>query len=230
MKVVGIKNKTMKEIKEGEHLKNKIILKGDGDAVRLLGHGSVADNVAVIDQENNNEAHQDAFQIIPEIAGKPNRQFAAAKIRSPRIINCVVQSTGKLQGIFCSDGIIENARFTDNVISTKSQHKITLCGVFSGDFSRNYDGDGKLLPVVLNNLRIGGGEARIWVKSFKHHAYRKVIGDCVVDNRGIEHDPHGNYIEKLDLDRFLNLVEDVDYIDVKQFCWEIGEIAIKCSK
>lgn len=217
-------------LKTANRLQNQIISNFKEDAVRLMGDNIIVDNVSVIDPLNSDDAHRDGFQLIPASPrGKPNRQYGAAVIQSPRITRSTVYSKGELQGIFCSDGLIENARITDNVIHTNSLHSITLNGVLSGRIERNYYGDGSPLPVVLNNLRIGGGIANIWVKSFKHDVYEAIQGNHVIDNRGEENAHNGTYVENLDLYLFNRKVNDIKYVDLKSFCFALGDLAIACS-
>ncbi len=216
-------------LRSDSRLQNKIITDFSDDGIRLMGDNIIADNIAVIDRLYNDGAHRDGFQLIPKVEGLPNRQYAAASIKNPRISHCTVFSEGLLQGIFCSDGLIENAQITDNLIQTSSQHNITLNGLLSGTIARNHDENGMPLPVILNNLRIGGGIANVWVTSFKHHAYEKIKGKNITDNRGKRHHRNGIYVENLDLDAFRSQANNLEYTDLHHFCESLSELAITCS-
>ena len=136
-----------------DKLENKIISGFEEDAIRIIGNNAYINKVSIIDTAHTDAAHRDAIQIIPPHKGL-NLQFAAAKTNHVTISNCTIFSQGKLQGIFCSDGLIGSAYIVDNQIQTDSEHKITLNGLLGGVIERNIDANGKPVPVVLNNLRI----------------------------------------------------------------------------
>lgn len=216
-------------LKNNESLHNKIISAFAEDAIRLNGKNGFIDRVSIIDTANSDAAHRDAIQIIPPSETLPNQQFAGAVTNFVNINACTIFSTGQLQGIFCSDGLIKSALITDNQIQTASQHAITINGLLSGLITRNVDEHGNPVRVVLNNLRIGGGVANIWIKSFKDHYYEDVIGEDIIDNRGLEHHKNGVYIDNFDLDLFVNRSAALEYVDTTSFCENLGELAFDCA-
>lgn len=109
------------------------------------------------------QAHRDAIQLIPA------DQFAAGELENLTISNNTIESTGKLQGIFGSDGVFRNLTIRDNVIATASDHKITLNGLVgtANHIENNRDASGQLLAVQLNPIRLGGNLAtgNVWILS-----------------------------------------------------------------
>lgn len=108
-------------------------------------------------------AHRDAIQLIPA------NQFAAGELEKLFITGNRIQSAGKLQGIFGSDGIFRNLSITFNTINTQSDHKITLNGLV-GQYNHiegNRDQRGDLVTVQLNPIRLGGNLAtgNVWILS-----------------------------------------------------------------
>ena len=218
----------MKILKDNDRLVGRIITGFDKDAVRLMGNKVTVNNVTIIDSQNNDEAHRDAFQLIPASQAIPNQQYAAATIDSPTITNCSVYSKGALQGVFCSDGLITDAVIEGNAFNTHSAHRITLNGVLSGRIKHNTYGDGSPLLPTLNNLRIGGGIANVWINSFRNLAYEAIEGD-VNDNRG---NPvmRGTHLDDFDLDLFLERKLEIKYVDVKHYCSDLGALALQCGR
>ena len=108
-------------------------------------------------------AHRDAVQLIPQ------DQFAAGELENLRISNNHIHSSGKLQGIFASDGVFRNLTITGNTIDTLSDHKITLNGLVGENnyIEGNRDAQGNLLIVQLNPIRLGGNLAtgNVWILS-----------------------------------------------------------------
>ena len=179
------------------------------DAIRVTKHGEIVENYQVIDMNNDESPHRDAIQIIPSYETGFNTQFAAAMIEDVIIRNNVIKSNGKLQGIFCSDGLIKNISITGNVIDTNSYHKITLNGLLSGHITRNKNSDGELVQVIANPLRIGGnsdGLYNVWVVGFsdEKYEYKPITGQPITDNRKLIKDNGDVYLTNFDLEGFIN--------------------------
>lgn len=145
-------------------------------------------------------AHRDAIQLIPF------NQFAGGELENLLITGNRINSEGKLQGIFGSDGIFRNLTITFNTIDTRSDHKITLNGLVGqqNHIEGNRDFRGDLVPVQLNPIRLGGNLAtgNVWILSVVAedqqqygYGYINVGGDIasgahpyrhITDNRGVE--------------------------------------------
>lgn len=148
-------------------------------------------------------AHRDAVQLIPA-----KNWYAGGCISDVTLVDIKISSRGQLQPIFCSDGCSEMLHIKDNIIDTKSQHKITISGMLSGSVSGNVDGNGDTINAVLYPLRLGGGTLNINVISFDTKSskqYRTVEGD-VVDMRTIPLKGK-RYVELLNWDRFTKLYD-----------------------
>lgn len=144
-------------------------------------------------------AHRDAIQLIPA------NQFAGGELENLLITSNRISSTGKLQGIFGSDGIFRNLTITFNTIDTRSEHKITLNGLVGqqNHIEGNRDQRGDLVPVQLNPVRLGGNLAtgNVWILSVVAedqdqygYGYVNIGGDIasganpyshIVDGRGV---------------------------------------------
>jgi len=109
------------------------------------------------------QAHRDAIQLIPA------DQFAGGELENLTISGNRIHSSGKLQGIFGSDGIFRNLTITSNTIDTQSGHKITINGLVGKNnrIQANRDARGNLVAVQLNPIRLGGNLAtgNIWILS-----------------------------------------------------------------
>lgn len=132
------------------------------------------------------QAHRDAIQLIPM------DQFAAGELENITISNNTIESAGKLQGIFGSDGVFRNLTIRDNVITTASEHKITLNGLVgtANHIENNRDAHGQLLKVQLNPIRLGGNLAtgNVWILSVseadeRQYGYHPIITGA----DGVEH-------------------------------------------
>ncbi|QTR51440.1 right-handed parallel beta-helix repeat-containing protein [Candidatus Thiothrix anitrata] len=132
------------------------------------------------------QAHRDAIQLIPV------DQFAGGELENLTIDGNAIHSSGKLQGIFGSDGVFRNLTIRNNVIDTVSDHKITLNGlVGTGNrIENNRDANGQLLPVQLNPIRLGGNLAtgNVWILSVsavdeQQYGYHPIM----TGDDGVEH-------------------------------------------
>lgn len=156
------------------------------DFIRVYEDDSLVECNHIIDDyhpELFNKAHRDGIQLIP--SGKRNAQYAAATLANVTIRNNKIQSGNKLQGIFSSDGLLENLTVTGNTIDTQGQHYITLNGVLSGRIEGNRRSNGSLCPVLLKWLRLGGndGTGNVWVVGFSDGTrYEPVVTDPILNH------------------------------------------------
>lgn len=142
-------------------------------------------------------AHRDAIQLIP-----PNR-YVGGGLDGVSITKCVIASEGMLQPIFSSDGWYTNLNISDNVVSTKSQHDISIAGVLSGTFEENYDLNGNPIIPDLYPARLGGGKLNYHILSFsgrKRYMPVKGITGTPNDMRTIPR--RGLNIDNLDLEEY----------------------------
>lgn len=153
-------NKIHKIIKKGS-------LVGDSasnfisDAYRIQSGGFASiEYCTVTDTLATDEAHRDAFQLVP-VNNTARGQLSAAHMRNVLLQNNTVYSSGHLQGIFSSDGLHSNLVIRNNKIDTQSHHKISINGLLSGWIEGNTDSEGNALRVDLWPLRIGGGGAGV---------------------------------------------------------------------
>lgn len=182
----------------------------DGDAIRVTGTGTVAHNT-IIDTSGCVEAHRDAIQLQPTCSVMQRGQYAGAVLSNVKIINNHIRSNGQLQGIFCSDGWLEDLTIVGNVIQTNSFHRISLAGVSTGFFDDNYSTNGLPCPIHLYPLRWGGSPEgqNVWILSFSNPNYRYEPIEAMVSDYQPEfhHDyrqralnPNDIYLENFDLD------------------------------
>lgn len=211
-------------------VRDKIIIRTSGDACRISNHGTTVTRVAVVDDNPDAEAHIDGFQLIPPSLGElHNQQYAGANLKQVQIHDSLVYSKGKMQGVFCSDGLLEDISLKRLMIDTQSQHKVTLNGLISGEIEAITDGKGNNAPVVLNPLRIGGGIANVWVLSFKSGLnYRKITGADIRDNRANKQ--RGVNLINFDYYLFRYAVESLPYPRgenaAARYCEQLKELAL----
>lgn len=153
-----------------------------------------------------NISHWDFWQGIPRVEGKDNRQYVAAMLENIILANNTIDGRGtSLQCIFSVDGRVNNIIVTNNTLDTRSQHKITLGGVIRGIFTGNKDFTGKVVPAVLEPLRIG---SEVYILSFiePDDDYQDCVGD-VLDYRRIPFRKKGTYLIDFDLQGFLDYTD-----------------------
>jgi len=115
--------------------------------------------------------HRDAIQIIPKQNANLGRRdhFLGACIDRPiNIINNVIESPLRLQGIFASDGAFRSLIVRNNRIQVNGSHTISFNGVLSGCFQDNTNAAGEPLTMPelkLLPLRLGGG-SNIYITGF----------------------------------------------------------------
>lgn len=171
-------------------IKNELLCRqSSGDVLVINEPLSIVDSCTLLDNAPDDEAHQDAIQLIPPSRkGVFNLQFAGALLRHVGIANNIIHSTGQLQGIFCSDGLLADIIVLDNLICTASQHKVSLGGLLSGKVANNQDCTG-LCRVQLDPLRIGGNITgrNVWVVGFSNADaldYDPLDAICLDDDLG----------------------------------------------
>lgn len=209
------------------------------DAIRITQSGVCEGNI-IDDESGDMSAHRDAIQLIPN-AGYGRSQFAAALLSDVLVKDNRITSNGALQGIFSSDGLLDNITVTGNVIQTKSQHHITLAGLMGGEIHSNTDGEGNPSKVVLMPLRIGGnpGTGNVWVLSFSDpskYAYRPIIGmdtdsDCVSDLRMEDRSNYANtFLYEFDLDAFRVYAARIDNtVAISHYAKALQDLAKNCG-
>lgn len=191
-----------------------------GDALVVMEHGAlvigneIIDTAAQIDPAIAEYAHRDAIQLIPPSPAFPRQQFAAGLLDHVRVLGNRIDSTGKLQGIFGSDGLFRYLAIVGNTIQTRSQHYITISGMLSGWIEGNILPDGSPCPVRLEPLRIGGqpDAQNVRVLSFAgwwHYAplheivdQNTLAADVVVDVRSLPVNTQDIYLCNFHLEAF----------------------------
>ena len=171
----------------------KIELRGTDDALQIRKSGESVSKVEIVDladEETKNKAHRDGAQLIPERGlGTFNTQFNGAIIEDVSIHDCNIRSDGKLQCIFCSDGMVVNGRFENNTLDTNGRHFISL-SLLSGTIRNNRDSAGNLAPIRLFPVRMGGnsdGTYNVYVLTFKQDKYNYKPVDEIVKDDTLDH-------------------------------------------
>lgn len=152
------------------------------DQAQIIGNRFI-DSCAAKDPVIAEAAHRDAIQLIPFAHTMPREQFAAGTLFGVAVLGNYIESTGKLQCVFGSDGLFRYLKVIGNVIQTQGQHYISISGLLSGWIEGNIKPDGSHCPIRLEPLRIGGnlGEGCVRILGFAEdeYAYRPV--DDLVD-------------------------------------------------
>lgn len=164
------------------------------DAIHITKSGTVCSFNIVTDAYDpalRHVAHRDAIQIIPTLQGRWNAPYLATPITDIHIRANRIDSGNALQGIFCMDGLLREVVVERNRITTASAHYVTLGGLLSGEIHQNHDRWGRLCPVLLEPLRIGGNPVdpvsglpmgSVWVLSFRSPAYAYApLREVVID-------------------------------------------------
>lgn len=131
--------------------------------------------------------HRDAIQLIPPNLYNHSKvtRYSGAPLSRVEISNISISSKGALQGIFASDGIIEELHVRNCNIKTTGQHAISISGLLKGSF-QNIRSGSTTLPVKLYPLRLGGGLHNINILSFSRtcpYQYGTVTGHNIQDKR-----------------------------------------------
>jgi len=176
-------------------------------------------------------AHRDAIQIIPPIKNGVGR-YVGSSLYGGVIDNNIIESTGKLQGIFASDGMFENLTITNNKIDIKGEHEITIAGLMYGKIENNTNGEGEPSKVDLYPLRLGGGIHNFNVLSFTDMEYGTIKGDGLVNDIRTEPRKGKRNFTDFDIGVFHKTYLDVFsvYRDMKiAMCVTIGDMKSKGS-
>lgn len=223
-----------------------------GDAVNVFGDNISISEVVIDDSLGEDvsllkEHHRDGIQIIPKavrtkngsMVEVPRAQFAGGILSGLTVEKCYITSKGSLQGIFNSDGLLENVVVTDNVISVRSQHFVTLSGLLSGTIDRNYSNKSGLsipAPVLLTPMRIGGniGDGNLWVSSFSCGKYKYAPLNEITSAADLSHisdlrsviNKKDTYLYDFDLESYWEHVRSLTAPrDVKEHCNLLKETA-----
>lgn len=164
----------------------------DGDVIKATEDGTVVRDLHIVDTrppERWDDAHVDVVQGIGKWAGRYNTQFACACLDRLVVRDCKMESPGKAQLVFCSDGGMTNVGIHDNVMDTRSQHFISGC-IISGQIYNNRDSSGKLVPIHLYPMRVGGnadGKFNIFILSFKDNTIEYMPKEQLVLDDTLDH-------------------------------------------
>ncbi len=154
------------------------------DQAQVIGNRFI-DSCAAKDPVIAEAAHRDAIQLIPFAHTMPREQFAAGTLFGVAVLGNYIESTGKLQGIFGSDGLFRYLKIIGNVIQTQGQHYVSLSGLLSGWIEGNIKPDGTHCPIRLEPLRIGGnlGEGCVRILSFAGSDYAYLPVEDMMDHK-----------------------------------------------
>lgn len=200
----------------------------DEDGYKLMADGMLVDNVKVIDLIPPTKAHIDAFQIIPPSArGEPNDQYRLGAINDLTITNCEIYTAGTRQGIFMSDGLLGNVNIDNIVVETNSAHKVAINGLLGGSITNVRDSNGILVPAILRNARIGGGQLNIMVSSFSDIEYEEVYGN-VTDLRGST--GYDNVVSNLEYFAFRDEVAKITFVNLDTHLNEVKGIVKRLTR
>lgn len=164
------------------------------DALVIMDHfaqvigNTFVDTCAANDPAIAAAAHRDAIQLIPPSIYLSREQFAAGSLVGVSVLGNRIESTGKLQGIFGSDGLFQNLRIIGNTVQTKSQHFISINGLLDGHIEGNIRPDGSYCPIFLGSARIGGnlGDGIVRILGFAGDSYRYAPIEEIVDWRALK--------------------------------------------
>lgn len=192
------------------------------DFIRVYASGDVVSENTIIDSFDAacfEQAHRDGIQLIPSrLDGTQQTQFAAAELNNVSIIGNKILSENKLQCIFASDGLFHDLTIKNNTLCTQGAHYITIAGLVSGRIENNRLPDGRLCPIRLDPLRIGGNSAgfNVYIISFKCLNYAPL--DQIVLDADLSHvldfrhghsskNPRDVYLSQFDLFGFIAAVQ-----------------------
>lgn len=164
------------------------------DALVVMDHfaqvigNTFVDTCAANDPAIAAAAHRDAIQLIPPSIYLTREQFAVGSLVGVSVLGNRIESTGRLQGIFGSDGLFQNLRIIGNTVQTKSQHFISINGLLGGHIEGNIRPDGSYCPIFLGSARIGGnlGDGSVRILGFAGDAYRYAPVEEIVDWRTLK--------------------------------------------
>lgn len=148
------------------------------DYLMFIGNSLIVDNLTLVDNNETGSAHRDGIQIIPP----HGTNYTGGHVDSVKISNTTITANGKLQGIFASDGSIDNVYIKDVNIETNSYHSITLGGVQKAHFENCKTST----PIKLFPLRLFGGTEdgrSIWIIE---SAPKATVINCNVQDLRIE--------------------------------------------
>ena len=187
----------------------------------IVQHKVGIDISAMFNRTIAEQHHRDFIQLIPK--GRTWSQFALGSLTDVLIADNFCYSTGKLQGIFASDGLFYELQIINNTIVTNSDHLITINGVISGVFIGNNS------PLLAMPARIGGrpeGFNNVWVNSFKKNDYQKLQGDVIDRRRDHIHDDD-IHLNNFDLDGFYKTVSGLILPNsVNKYCATLQQVAL----
>lgn len=185
------KSSQNKQLREGFHISDDILrsdfAKHFNWMIEGVNKNLAQQNIQQKARKLEQMAHRDAIQLIP--FSSTASHFAGATMKYVQVEGNKISSTGKLQGIFATDGSFKHLHICNNSIAIGGSHFISISGMLSGKIEGNTDTNMLLLPkekVKLLPLRIGGG-VNIYILSFAnsphlnktdadYYAYEKITG------------------------------------------------------
>ena len=192
-------------------------LPAGNDAFRLVGSDNTLINPRTNDLRCRVTAHCDFIQEYPT-GLEPNAQFMGATSYNNIVRGGELNSNGSMQGYFFGDGTKVGGHVSDLVIQTESEHEFSIFGALNDNTFENItNGDGDLITLYFDNLRIGGGhELAFFVTSFVHHSYEPINTDNPIDDRrGNKWKKGAKYVDNFDLDLWREISEGLrhEYAD-----------------
>lgn len=196
------------------------------DAVRVVGNHSaviactIHDTLVLEHPELAQQAHRDGIQLAPDSQGK-RLQYAGALLENVLITGNRIHSSGKLQCVFGSDGLMQGVRIVGNVLDTQGQHFISLNGcVHDCWLEGNVLPDGSPAPIRLAPLRLAG-EQNVYVLSFKQPEFyypplpelvdeASLKAGVVTDHRFTAFSTGARYLDNFDVYGFWRAVEQIE--------------------
>lgn len=230
--------RVLQQVRDRQHFAGAWLTDFAEDAIRIIASGSGVYGCTIVDSRQLMAAHCDAIQLIPHLPAVPRMQFAGARMADIVIVGNHIRSGGLLQGVFCSDGLLDGLRIQNNVIETNGRWHIALNGLLNGSIRYNLQPGGESCPIYLGPLRIGGGppdRCCVWVVDFSGTRYQYAPLDNIinaeaiaatVDMRQTPGRKGDIYLSEFDLDGFRLAALDVDQsLDTLAFCQALQHLA-----
>ena len=164
-----------------------------GDAIHVRKNNTITCNNIITDPYHPklyDLAHRDGIQIIPHSYRDFQYHYAGGVTRNVTINNNTIYSGNKLQGIFASDGGHIDLHIHRNIITTDSDHFISISGMFSGTIHENCLNNAELAPVLLMPLRIGGnsdGIFNVWIIHLRLCSFGYQPLKTIIPGRSYQH-------------------------------------------
>ena len=200
------------------------------DARKLIGSNISVTGCTTIDKKGRTAGHCDDNQIIPITS---YLRYFGAIAENIKIIDCELDSDGSMQGIFFGDGGLRNSIIRNYTITTKSDHKVSLCGVLDNvEIMDVRDHKGNPARIFLDSFRIGGGASgNFYVASFKKgskYQYGEVKTCQAIEDRRGEKWRDAEYVKDFDLDLFYKIAKKIKYPETGTALERVEQHLVKC--